>query len=334
MLQSWIASETVEPWFVSTPAQLRDMSEMIEGLPISDLAEDITERVAADVAALDIVLERRLGNDWDAVVCATSALCHLERRLLRTARILGIPSFAYCDMWWAYSDRFQSGSELCLPNHLWVIDERMRQEATASLPGNVQVRVVGSPFFEDIARRRAVGSRNGGSTEVPVRFISEPASTKFPTSGVNEFKLAELLLRSMRREGVNNPLVIRPHPLDPIEAWRRWIWRNRNQGVFLDTDPHDVCILNTYVAVGISSMLLTEMSICGIPCASLQLPGADPNYFCLPMEELGICRLRNDAEITTWLQAPPVPTEDLTHAHEGAVNRVTADLLLWAGRKS
>lgn len=329
ILRAWHNHGALEPWFVSTPSVMREVQESIPGLRIPAWAAQVTEAVAADHTDLDALLERQLHRvDWDAVICGTSRLCLLERRLLRQARAMGLRSYALCDMWWAYRERFRDGDDLCLPDTLWVIDERMRAEAQAALPELAAdaIEVVGNPFFEEIAQirqRRHVEL----PPQLPIRFFSEPVSGKFPDARIDEFELAEWLLEAARREGITNRIIVRNHPLDTLEQWRRWAWRHRHHAVELDVEPLDVCMVTTGLALGISSMVLLEMALCGMPTASLQLSGADLNYYCLPFEDFGIARIRASEELVDWLtrrrSSGVLPRND----HRGAIERIAESLL-------
>lgn len=304
------------------------MDEQVKGLKAAAWSGEISESVAASRSDLDGLFERKLNEDrWDAVVCGTSRLCLLEKRLLRAARTRGIRSYALCDMWWAYRERFRDGDELCLPDTLWVIDERMQSEAALAVPELPGIEVVGSPFFEEIAERRL---RQGHPVEgsETIRFFSEPASGKFPAARIDEFELAELLLVAARQTGRGGNFVVRTHPLDTIEQWRRWTWRHRHHGVALDAEPLDECMVSTGLAVGISSIVLVEMAICGIPTASIQLQGVDQDYYCLPFQEFSIARIASRDALMSWLvrdaerSHPPLALH-----HRDAVGRITATLL-------
>lgn len=328
LLRAWINRPDLDPWFVSTPSVLRDMQEQVGGLRSPAWSGEITESVAASRVDLDSVFSHRLKEEhWDAIVCGTSRLCLLEKRLLTVARNSGIRSFAFCDMWWAYRERFRDGDELCPPDTLWVVDPRMQNEAALAIPELSDIEVVGSPFFEETAKLRL---RQPQPTEVGqvIRFFSEPTSGKFPAAGIDEFELAELLLDVARNAGITRKIVVRTHPLDAIEHWRRWAWRHRHHDAELDVEPLDECMVSTRLAVGISSIVLVEMAMCGVPTASIQLQNADPNYYCLPFHEFGIQRIASREALLSWLVSDAERLQPpLAEHHERAVERITASVL-------
>lgn len=334
LLRAWINRDDLAPWFVSTPSVLRDMQEQVEGLRSPAWSGEITESVAASRGDLDSVFSCHLDEDrWDAIVCGTSRLCVLEKRLLTAARSRGIRSFAFCDMWWAYRERFRDGDELCLPDTLWVIDPRMASEAALALPELSDIEVVGNPFFEEIAELRLRQEQPAEGGQV-IRFFSEPSSGKFPAAGIDEFELAELLLDVTRRVGITRRIVVRTHPLDAIEHWRRWTWHHRHHGVELDVEPLGECMTSTGLAVGISSIILTETAMCGIPTASIQLQGADPDYYCLPFQEFGIARIASRDALLSWLVSDTKRSHPpLAEHHERAVERITASVLDQSSRQ-
>jgi hypothetical protein len=327
LLRVWQGDPRLTAAFVSTPAVCREMSSQVPGLRFPPWVGGITEYLCANADELDAHLARVLSRDeWNTVLCATSRVSLLEKRLMRVARATGLHTIAFCDMWWAYEDRFRDGRQWSVPDTLWVLDERMRDEISQiAWPQRPAIEVVGSPLFQQLMDLRSgPGSINGA-----IRFISEPASSKFPRSGVDEFELAEQLVVTVRTAGLKTRIVVRTHPADPIEQWRRWAWRMREQAVELDTMPLAQCIADTARAVGISSMLLSEMAICGVPTASLQWPGTDPGYYCLPFEEFGIVRLSSVETLERWLTAGAEGGATRTRAgvHAGAIERITACLV-------
>jgi len=328
LFDAWRAGRGIEPWFVGTPAVCREMAWRVPNLRIVPWCAAVTETAVADASTMARLLERHFdGGDWDAVVCATSANILLEKIILRHARACAVPTFAYCDMWWAYAERFSDGGGWYMPDRLFVVDERMKSEASAvAWPGAITIEAVGSPMYEALIERRA-GS-GAQSANAALRFISEPASTRFPASGIDEFEIAEELIRLARAAGVSRRITVRTHPVDHIEAWRRFVWRNRDQGVEFDVAPLEECVEDTWAAVGISSILLTELAMGGVPVASFQPKAADPGYFCLPFAEFGIARLADGAAFQAWLSSVDSGIPAAASAkHRGAVERITRRLL-------
>lgn len=332
LVQAWSTDTRISVEFLAAPALRRDFGNRVPGLVLAPLANELTEWLCYRRGELDAYLDRVLAEGgYQAVVCSTSAHALLERRLFEVARIRNIPTVALCDMWWAYAERFRDDETWTLPDILWVLDEPMSQAAHAvAWPRPLQIEVIGSPLFCDLAGRRA--AHVSGDARA-VRFISEPASTKFPDARIDEFETAELLLSALRDTGLELPLVIRPHPAEALEAWRRWVYTHRDRGVEIETLPLAEAMKDTRMAVGISSILLAEMRMCSIPAASIQLPSTDYTYFCLPFEELEIARLETPAAIKDWLRKPGADTPPPAAAvHVAALETATVSLLNLAER--
>lgn len=302
LLRSWSASPDFEVEFLSTPVLRRDVCHQVPNLTLASGASELTEQMCHRSHELDQYLSRVVASaPYDVVVCGTSAHALLERRLLVAARQAGVVSVAFCDMWWAYADRFHDGASWTLPDRLWVIDELMGDAAAQiAWPRPLPIDVVGSPLFGELRDSRSHNADSGHT----IRFISEPVSTRFPEVRIDEFALAEKLVTAVRGVGLDLPIVIRPHPVDSQEAWRRWIYARRDSGVALESLPIEAAILDTARAVGISSILLTEMRMCGVPVASLQPIDADLSYYCLPFESLGIARISDAESLAAWLTTP------------------------------
>lgn len=324
LLRAWQEDDRIVAAFVSTPAVCREMSAQVPCITFPKWVTDLTEYCCASPQTLDTYLHRWvLPTDWDVVLCSTSRLCLLEKRLIKMADSKGIPTVAFCDMWWAYEERFRDGSEWCIPRTVLVLDERMRDDIErVEWPKRPRTEIVGSPLFQELMQIRSVGEVG---VQGAIRFISEPASSKFPWSRIDEFELADQVVETTRGVGIMNRIVIRPHPTDPIEQWRRWAWRLKEQDVQLDAMPLEQCIADTALALGISSILLSEMAVCGVPTASLQWPDTEPSYYCLPFSEFSIAILHSPAELGTWLLASngkSVPRSP-GHLHKDAIARIT-----------
>jgi hypothetical protein len=323
LLSGWAHDRGIAAEFLCPPVLRRDIGQQFPELTFAPSAADLTEQMCHRRSELDRFLVAVLAaGRYDAVICGTSANALLERRLLLAARQAGIPSVAFCDMWWAYADRFHDGETWTLPDRLWVIDETMRREAAqVEWPRPLPIDVIGSPLFGELARLRRQNPAQGRA----IRFISEPASIKFPEMRIDEFELAEMLVSTARASDVDLPIVIRPHPVDSQESWRRFVHARRALDVRLDDMPLEAAIPDTARAVGLSSMLLMEMRLRGVTVASMQPRGVDLNYYCLPFEELDIVRIGSRATLVEWLRGEPVCGPVKTQAlHLGASDRAAS----------
>jgi hypothetical protein len=325
LLRAWSRDEGIAPEFLGAPVIRRDLLHRIPGLSLVGVSEELTEWLCHRPAELDRFLRDRLElARYDVILCSTSAHALLERKLFAIGRGLGIPTIAFCDMWWAYAERFHDGDTWAIPDRIWVIDEVMQQAARAlEWPQPVHIEVVGSPLFGELAHLRDHRDQDGSV----IRFISEPASTKFPEARIDEFALADMLVAARDRAGLALPIVVRPHPTDLVEAWRRWAFARRDQDVHIETLPLDEAVKQTRMAVGISSILLAELRMCGIAVASVQPDSASAEYYCLPFEELGIARVASVEGLASWLSTPgPMAPPPAARLHLDAVAAATRSL--------
>jgi hypothetical protein len=120
-------------------------------------------------------------------------------------------------------------------------------------------------------------------------------------------------------------LLFRLHPRDDTEAWRRFAYLHREKGVALDYEPSWVSYSSTEMAIGISSMMLTELAIFGVPVASFHVPRSEESYYCLPEKDLGISVVRSRGELRAWLRNPIVPcvSKEFIEMHGSSITTTT-----------
>jgi len=335
LLSHWNESDLgIEATFVSTPTIEYEVAGMMNGTsqllaerPVSLRPVKMTGSDASHIGRSAwsysdrSLVEMLESKRWDLVLTGTSLLSGMERSMWRLCKARNIPCAAICDMWTEYRRRFRDGDRVALPDVLLVIDERMAQEARAELGGAIPVKVVGSPHFDHLMR----GAQKAKSQRSAVRFISEPIAELFPGAGVHEFEVAKTLIDTMRRLGQDAPLVLRPHPQDDSEGWRRFAYSYRDANVRIDDEPSWACHFSTQMAIGMSSMMLIELAIAGVPVASFQPPGSDKSYYCLNESEFGIQVIEDVAGLADWLAAPQMPrvTPGFATLHRDSILRVT-----------
>ena len=201
----------------------------------------------------------------------------------------------------------------------------MQREAQADLGEAIRTKIVGSPHFAQLIRNR----RSDVSTSASIRFISEPIAELFPNAGVHEFQVAEMMLEAMSELPRPAQLVLRPHPQDDSEGWRRFSYEYRAKNVRLDDEPSWACHRTTKMALGLSSMMLIEFAIAGIPVASFQPAGCDKSYFCLQEGEFGITILESKGDLKRWLTAPQPPqvSQAFIARHAGAIEEISTAIV-------
>ncbi len=332
LLYSWRDGTTIAATFVGVPATQREIEARLDG--------GLPGRAVIDVdlqcrrQELDAIFDALIAHHGaGAVLTGTSSTSPLERRLVLVARRRGIPAIAFCDMWWAMETRFREPDGLARPDELWLVDPVPNDAEQAPWPQPPLQRVIGHPLY---ARRIAQGWSGAAPSDRPtcrtVRFLSEPASTQFPQAGIDEFALAELVLVALRGRDASAPFVVRPHPTEAVEPWRRWCWARRDDGVGLDVEPLESCFSTTGRAIGIGSSLLIEMRLAGIPSAALRMPGADPRYFALPFEDMDVALIEHRRVLEDWLtRDQPLDVPAAAMRHRDAIIQATRRLLVLAG---
>jgi hypothetical protein len=327
LLRAWSSGGAIAAEFVGDGDSQRELDARLPGATFvrhvldADVLSD-TQRLDAD---LDCLIAR---SGCDAVLTATSSTCPIERRLILAAARRKVPTVAFCDMWWAMDTRFREPDALARPDELWLVDAVPDDAEPAPWKEPPALHVIGHPLY---AQRIAQGWSGAAPVERGarriVRFISEPASTRFPRARVDEFALAELALAALRAVEPAASFVVRPHPTEAVEPWRRWCWARRDDAVALDVEPMEACFETTARAIGIASSLLVEMRLAGIPAAVLRTPGADPAYYALPFAQMGLAVVATRDELAAWLQRVDSPLPAAADRHRDAVSRATALLL-------
>lgn len=329
LLRAWQNSRAIAVSVLAMPAVRRGLSDAVPGIAWAEGNEDLNSSTLQDSEKLEALLRRVVSGRYDVVLCGTSLHVPLERRLINAARQASIPAIAYCDMAWAIEQRLRDDAGWAVPDRLWVADDETRAAAmTVQWPRKPMIEVIGHTMIDDLMQRAHRGNQKGKS----IRFVSEPASIEFPEARVDEFAAAEALVHAARAVG-GDPVVIRTHPAEPQESWRRWIHARRDRGVSLDSLPLEEAIADTRCAVGLCSSLLTQMRMCRVPAASLQLPAGNPAYFCLPFTQFDIAQIRSADALTQWLRTQndaPVPAGASVHA--GAIERATSAIAAVAGK--
>ena len=258
LLAHWSQPDSgIEATFLSTPTIEYEVAEMMRGSgqllagrpaslrPIKQADQPYVGPSTWSFSDRSLIDMLESGG-WDLVLTGTSFKSHMERRVWQLCKARGIPCAAICDMWTEYRRRFHDGNSVVLPDVLLVIDDRMKHEARAELGNEIQIEVVGSPHFEHLLRN----AHKANSQRSAVRFISEPIAELFPFAGLHEFEVAKTLIDTMRRLGRDEPLLLRPHPQDDSEGWRRFAYSYREYNVRIDDEPSWACHFSTRMAIG------------------------------------------------------------------------------------
>jgi hypothetical protein len=328
LLDAWRERAQIAAAFVGTAATQREMDARLRDATHERLVVDV--ELLADPPMLDAMLDALLARlRCEAVLTATSRACPLERRLILAATRHAIPTVAFCDMWWAMDARFREPDVLARPDELWLVDDVPPYAEPAPWTAAPALRVIGHPLYaQRIARGWGEAADVHRSARRVLRFLSEPATTHFPQARVDEFAVAERALAALRAHDRATPFVVRTHPAEAIEPWRRWCWARRDDGVALDVEPLDSCFTSTARAIGIASSLLVEMRLASIPTAVLRTPAADPAYYALPFAAMDVALIDGQPALEEWLtRDAPLAVPPAAQRHRDAIVSATESLL-------
>lgn len=201
----------------------------------------------------------------DLLLAGTSQQDRFEVEAIRWARKLAMPSVAVMDYWANYRLRFRvgagDGEELVLPDRITALDPVCAQEMVADgLPAN-RIRITGQPYFGWLVRQQRLRERPSGPPR-RVFFASQPEA--------NEVAVLRALLEVLRGYEPLERLTVRFHPrqterrpsLDLLEQSGLPYAVDESLDVLTTLQQQDL-------ALGISSVILIEAALMGLPAGSL-----------------------------------------------------------------
>jgi hypothetical protein len=239
---------------------------------------DLPSRESADQVAADIV-----GRLQPSVVVTGATGGMLTNAILRKSRRAGIPSVGILDHWQDLDLRFGSedGREpfAHLQDRLVVMDEEVAAQLAGMGCPPHRIAICGHVYLDWLdhcARpdRAAARSAIGVEGERVILYVSEPVALDCgdrgsPRSpGYTEADVLNIVLEAFAASESGATLVVRPHPREaddlymaPAVAARAIISRA--------ADPLDL-LMAADAVLGMTSMMLLQASLWGIPTASLQ----------------------------------------------------------------
>lgn len=233
-----------------------------------------------------------------------------ERRLWLGARQCGIPSIAFLDQWQNYAARFSGvlpNSRLAyLPDFISCIDEVGRREMVAEGFPRERLRAFGQPYLSTLKDQMAKTSgakarkRLGLVADEPVLlFVSEAIRQHFGrTRGYDQHDALELFFSLLATGAWTGRLIVKLHPKEDLEHYAPLLERYavfRPVLVTNELSPAECLAIASHV-FGMTSMMLIEAFVLGLPVLSLQpgLIGEDP----LILSRLGIIPLARSQQIS------------------------------------
>ena len=238
--------------------------------PASRLWREAGEYVpdAVDAIAAAAALAQALPG---LLLTGASFLDDFERELWSAGRKLRIPSLAVVDSWSNLERRFQFADATSeQPDALGVIDENTRAQIADEKWCRARIFVVGQPHLaartERLRRRRR--ARPSGSAKRIV-FFSEPIGEDYgPTArGFTQFEVATLAAQALA-EYPGIVMDVKPHPREADADWRDWLARTPNTR--LAAEDTETLLAAADGVLGITTIVLIEATLAGIPALSLQ----------------------------------------------------------------
>jgi hypothetical protein len=250
------------------------------------------------------IFERKLGpiqiaqlessiNLATSLLCGTSWQSDLEFNAIGLARSLGKRSTSFLDHWVDYRERFTRGTEVHLPDEIWVSDKLAQKLATEAIP-EVPAFIVENPYFADLSRE--LESINPSYTKnidkLSVLYICEPVREHMRLQFGNENHLGYVEEGALAYfldhiDIIGKPverIVIRPHPSESLSKYE-WARTQFNMPIFLGGDQTLLQeIVDSDVVVGCESMAMVVGLLAGKRVISCIPPKGRPCV--LPYSEI------------------------------------------------
>ncbi len=251
-----------------------------------------------------------LRNDSvELVVTGTSVDDYTERYLWKACSLLGIPSIAILDQWTNTGIRFSKYDYLheeeyntvrsfeYLPTIICVMDEVAKRMIVKEGIQDGLIRITGQPHFDTVKSEfeKTECINMEGKT---ITFVSEPIFCDYNNYGqedywgFDEFSVFSELVNAIKgvKEKCDNTvgIIVRPHPREDVDEWKHRIDHIQGIKVCIDSKSSTYQLLRrSNLVCGMSSMMLLEAAICGVPVMSIMIGLKRDNPFVL--NNLGIC---------------------------------------------
>ncbi|MGO9952142.1 MAG: hypothetical protein ACLPN1_08010 [Dissulfurispiraceae bacterium] len=223
-------------------------------------------------------------NEPSLLLTGTSEFSDEDNLFWQWARSKKIPSMAFVDSWVSYWQRFTPAENalnrfLYTPDFIAVLDQFMYDRMVQNGCDKKLLVITGSPAFDDLRdyvpkEKENIIRKHGDNYFL---FIGEPfnsvtfGGSEKDTRGYTEMEVLALTAEVLKYIGQQQfKLVFRPHPRgghsDDVHSLI-----NRSSNIVLETGftSRDL-VACAKTVVGMTSMLLFEASVMGIPAISIQ----------------------------------------------------------------
>ena len=239
----------------------------------------------------EAVLDDGLGKDFDLIVTGTAPTSDVEHRLWRAARGWGKKSFCLLDMVKHCRERFEKNGELVFPDLIIVADEAAAADVARLGVPRERISVAGSPYLAAVAARRlAAGERELLREELRlggkrlITFCTEYIAAAGETEkyGYDELHILNILSAYIAARGRGGfSLRIRLHPRDDRVLYEDFFAPPGGDSDWAFEAGDAACrfLQAADVVIGMTSTILTEGHLLGLPVISFQPvgPGKAPH---------------------------------------------------------
>ena len=303
----------------------------------------------------------------DFLITATGSDDFAEKLLWQAAERLAIPSFAILDHWFNYGIRFspyklveqelyeQDKQHPFLPSRILVMDDEVRAAMIQEGFAPERILVSGQPHFDSLrqqAERFAAEEISQYRVQLGIAeadfllcFISENITEPAKGDDLGQYywgytersvfsELMDALQIATAASGRKVHVVVKPHPNETFDAYSDLI-ATKTGGLVsasIDTAVHPVKLCQAVDLVcGMSSMVLVEAVILGLPVLSVQIGLRHDNPFIL--DKKGVVRSVLDRrelqdKLTGYLTGMSVDTAKFS-VPTGAAERIIEWMEEW-----
>lgn len=260
-------------------------------------AQKVFERKLGPVQSIS--LEAAL-NQASSVLCGTSWQSDLEFNAIKRAQALGKRVVVFLDHWVNYRERFTRGTEIHLPDEIWVGDSIAQDLVTELLPGTHSV-LINNPYFEDLRQELSLltPSQKMDAEKLSVLYVCEPVSEHMKLQHGNKRHLGYVEQEALKHflahaDTLGKPvgrIVIRPHP---SENANKYDWAHTQFDLPLVRGGAQTLlqeIVNCDVVVGCESMAMVVGLLAGKRVVSSVPPGGRPCV--LPYPEIESLKIQD-----------------------------------------
>jgi pseudaminic acid biosynthesis-associated methylase len=215
------------------------------------------------------------------LICGTSWESTHEIEAIGIAREQAIPSSAFLDHWYNYSERFTRGGNSILPDQIIVTDSLAMKKARRAFPAIPIIKIT-NPYLSELKKEisrlhRKIRKRN--EEGVHILYVCEPTSAHAKAQhgdpnfwGYTEKDALKYTLDNIFRiYDKISIFTLRPHPSDPPGKYDSIIKKSALPISYATSSSLSENIANADVVIGCNSMALVvslltkKKTICSIP---------------------------------------------------------------------